>query len=287
MDPFCDDALKIGGGLAIVMASRALTRGSLTESGAIAAFFVAFLSVACGFRGLILFMFYQIGSMATKFKHDKKGILDSTVTTSSARSAEQVLACSIIGISCALAHAYLYGREIAIDFDFNPKESSLAAAIIAHYAACLGDTLSSELGMLSKRSPILITSPKKRVPPGTNGGVTLLGFFVAGLGGAIIGLGGATTDFISGLEVDFVGSIIYGAICGLIGSTIDSLLGATLQATYFDGETQKVQHTGNSGLKHISGKDVLSNVQVNIVSTLITTIIGSMIAPMFFNNGDL
>lgn len=287
MDPFSDDALKIGGGLAFVLSSRALTRGSLTPSGALAALVVATLSVACGFRGFLLFIFYQLGTTATKLKHGKKAKLDGTVTKSSARSAEQVLACSVIGVSCALAHAYLYGREIAIDFDFNPKESGLAAAIIAHYAACLGDTLSSELGMLSTQSPVLITSPKRRVPPGTNGGVTFLGFFVAGLGGAIIGVSGATLDFISSLEVDFVGSIIYGIICGLVGSTIDSVLGATLQATYFDEETQKVQHTHKAGIKHVAGKNILSNVQVNLISTLATTFIGSMIAPLFFNILDL
>eukprot|EP00560_Eucampia_antarctica_P003079 CAMPEP_0197834336 /NCGR_PEP_ID=MMETSP1437-20131217/22062_1 /TAXON_ID=49252 ORGANISM="Eucampia antarctica, Strain CCMP1452" /NCGR_SAMPLE_ID=MMETSP1437 /ASSEMBLY_ACC=CAM_ASM_001096 /LENGTH=286 /DNA_ID=CAMNT_0043438939 /DNA_START=49 /DNA_END=909 /DNA_ORIENTATION=+ len=282
MDPFSDDALKIGGGISVVMASRAASRGSLTPSGILAALVVSFLSIACGFRGFILLIFYQIGTLVTKFKSNTKEKLDGTAATS-ARSGEQVLACSIIGVTCALAHAYFYGKEKSIDFNFDPQESILACAIIAHYAACLGDTLSSELGMLSKRSPVLISSPMKRVPHGTNGGVTPLGFFVSAVGGALIGLGAATLDFITALEVNFVAYVVYGIVCGVVGSTIDSFLGATLQVTYFDERTQLVQHSGHSQLKHVSGADVLSNVQVNLVSTLLTTAIGPMIAPIIFD----
>jgi uncharacterized membrane protein len=60
--------------------------------------------------------------------------------------------------------------------------------LIAHHSTNLADTLASELGMLSKGNPILITSGKS-VPRGTNGGVTFLGTVLSILGGVIIGIG--------------------------------------------------------------------------------------------------
>ncbi len=60
MDPFCGDALKIAGGLATVIVSRAVAKNSLSPSGALAAWVVAFLSVGCGFRGFLILIFYQV-----------------------------------------------------------------------------------------------------------------------------------------------------------------------------------------------------------------------------------
>lgn len=54
-------------------------------------------------------------------------------------------------------------------------------------ACCMGDTLASELGILSKSPPLLITT-FKRVPPGTNGAMSVLGTTVSILGGGFIGL---------------------------------------------------------------------------------------------------
>lgn len=43
-----------------------------------------------------------------------------------------------------------------------------------HFGCCLGDTLASELGILSTHPPILLTTLRP-VPPGTNGGLSLAG----------------------------------------------------------------------------------------------------------------
>ncbi len=60
------------------------------------------------------------------------------------------------------------------------------AGIHRHMACCLGDTFASEIGILSKSTPRLVTTWRK-VPPGTNGGMTLLGTLASACGGALIG----------------------------------------------------------------------------------------------------
>jgi uncharacterized protein (TIGR00297 family) len=89
-------------------------------------------------------------------------------------------------ISTTIQHTMRRAGEI--DFANDPRTSALACSLIAHHATSLADTLASELGILSKGRPILITT-LRRVPPGTNGGVTLLGTGCSALGGVIIGLG--------------------------------------------------------------------------------------------------
>ena len=56
-----------------------------------------------------------------------------------------------------------------------------------HYAAVAADTYSSELGILSKSKPRLITT-LNTVPPGTNGGVTAAGVLAGALGAFTIGI---------------------------------------------------------------------------------------------------
>ena len=51
----------------------------------------------------------------------------------------------------------------------------LSCMYISHYACANGDTWASEVGILAKASPRLVTSLFTReVPPGTNGGMSIL-----------------------------------------------------------------------------------------------------------------
>ncbi len=62
---------------------------------------------------------------------------------------------------------------------------SFPYVFLGSVSAALADTLSSEIGILSKEDPRLITNLSKSVPPGTNGAVSLLGT-LASVGGAAI-----------------------------------------------------------------------------------------------------
>lgn len=285
MKPFDLTSLFLGVSLATALSARSIKRKSLSPSGATAAWFVGFLSIACGLRGLNLIIFYLLGTSATKYKKSIKETKDASASVDSVRGASQVLACSLIAVICSLIHVYFCGEERVIDFKNSYLSSSLACASVAHYACCCGDTLASEMGILSSQKPFLVITPWKSVPPGTNGGITILGTFWSAIGGICIGVGMLLVDSISGIEIYPIDTIVFGFICGLLGSFLDSILGAILQATFYDKDKKLVcSKKTSSSCVQISGYAVLSNVQVNIVSTLITTIVGGfLIGPLIFS----
>ncbi len=98
MIPFSPLAILLGVFVATSLARRGVKRKSLSQSGAVAAWFVGFLSVSTGLRGFVLLFFYQIGTWATKYKKSLKEEKDSTASEGAARGASQVLSCSFIAV---------------------------------------------------------------------------------------------------------------------------------------------------------------------------------------------
>lgn len=281
MIPFSPPAILLGVFVATSLARRGVKRKSLSQSGAIAAWFVGFLSVSTGLRGFVLLFFYQIGTWATKYKKSLKEEKDSTASEGAARGASQVLSCSFIAVALSLLRAIYCGKEEPIDFENDPLAASLTCAILSHHACCLADTLASELGILSSVQPVMITQPWRRVPPGTNGGVTVMGFLWSCVGGFLMGLSQILMDRLSGsVPLNVIFTLVYASVCGLVGSILDSFLGATVQATYYDADTKRIYHAGVNRAKTaelVSGIDILNNEQVNLVSVALTTILGGWI----------
>jgi uncharacterized membrane protein len=131
----------------------------------------------------------------------------------------------------------------------------LVVGIVANYAAVAADTFSSELGILSKSHPRLITSWNlRKVPPGTNGGVTVWGL-VAGLLGSLI-IVTASMALIpfcspkssitglrdaSGWDFNQRQRFTYAmTLWGALGSVLDSLLGGWLQQSVVDTRTGRI-----------------------------------------------
>jgi uncharacterized protein (TIGR00297 family) len=287
MEPFGLKATLLATAIAVLLSARAIKRKSLTTTGAMAAFGVGFGSVITGTRGFNLLVFYQIATTATKYKKEIKATKDGTFTTSATRGPSQVLACSIIAVVLSLVHAIYCGAELAIDFKSQPLASSLTCAILAHHSTCLADSLASELGILSTETPILITQPWRKVPAGTNGGITLWGTLWSAVGGFLIGFAYVVTDYLSGILVPLhaVRLLLLGTVCGLVGSLIDSLLGATLQETFWDNDKKLVYHSDEkpNTATLLTGINLLNNEQVNLVSVALTTALGGLvIGPMVF-----
>jgi len=88
----------------------------------------------------------------------------------------------------------------------------------AGIAAALSDTLSSEVGMLSKRAPRLITS-LEHVEKGTDGGITLLGLAASAAGSVAIA---AVAYYWFPQPAVFL--VVF--LAGILGSLADSFFGA-------------------------------------------------------------
>jgi uncharacterized protein (TIGR00297 family) len=291
----------LGVTLAHRISKSGLKKGSLSKSGALSAFIVASLSLATSWRnGITLLSFYLTSSKLTRVGVKIKGKLEEGVTEGGERGASQVFACSLIGVICACIRRIGVGKDSPLLL--SPSNASslallgdqLTLAYVAFFACCAGDTWASELGILSRSLPRLIVKPWKRVPPGTNGGVSGVGLLVSAIGGLVMGLihglfvpGGiaslipsttasATTLTQFAREVQVLAFV--GFVGGLGGSLLDSLLGATIQATWYDEEAKKIAKRPGPTTRKVGGFGFLSNEMVNVVSTAVSALVVAMLA---------
>ncbi|KAI9626906.1 hypothetical protein KEM48_010089 [Puccinia striiformis f. sp. tritici PST-130] len=197
-----------------------------------------------------------------------------------------------------------------------PLRKALISAALAYWAGCAGDTLASEgspmsrfyfqviytflhislrpptrlrsstkpkidrLGMLSRSKPRLITNLKE-VPAGTNGAVSFLGLTFSALGGFLVG---GVSSFVGDPHEQRGYVILSCALYGLLCSIVDSVLGATLQQTVYSKKEKRVvaksqmKLGGSREIVVICGHDLLTNNQVNLVSSTTTGILAGLLS---------
>jgi len=182
----------------ILFSIFAYRKKSLDGEGAIIASIVGVLVYWLG--GINSFVailtFFIIADFFTKYGRQKKGKQHEKRTTG-----------NILGNSGTAIISLLLGSPIGY---------------FGALSAALADTLSSEIGMLSREKTVLITNPKKKVSPGTDGGVTLLGLEASVLGAVLMAI---VYYFFFG---NWMGAGILIAV-GFFGSFVDSLLGALFE----------------------------------------------------------
>ncbi|MCJ1437107.1 hypothetical protein MMC27_006492 [Xylographa pallens] len=254
---------------------RAYRSESLTPAGIVTATITAVIHALHPWSVFfaLLIVFFIGGTRVTKVKHDVKARLTHSSTGASGgegpRSHIQVLANSGMGSLLVFLHyRQLLARGQAGDASqacWPYGGDLLVVGIVSNYAAVAADTFSSELGILSKSKPRLITSWNLReVPPGTNGGVSLVGTLAGYLGAFTIAVTSALLlpfcwsgsnsaaaklfrDTRSGLHggrewgvQEILLWVTAVTIWGGLGSLLDSFLGGWLQASVVDTRTGKV-----------------------------------------------
>jgi uncharacterized protein (TIGR00297 family) len=234
----------------------------LSGSGSAAAFFAGLLIYSgFGIKGLALLgTFFLTSSLLSKFKHRKKEHLGEIHEKGSARDWAQVAANGGTAALAGLANV-LFPNP----FWILPFSISLASAN--------ADTWASELGVLSKRDPVLIKN-FKRVPRGTSGAVSGFGTASAAAGALLIAL---TACLLFKMNLSWVIAIF---LLGLTGSLLDTILGAFIQAGYRCGicglYTEKIVHCSVKTMR-MTGSKWINNDAVNFLSCFSAAIAGMII----------
>ncbi|KAK3309158.1 integral membrane protein DUF92-domain-containing protein [Chaetomium strumarium] len=264
----------------LLLVYRAWSKKSLTPAGLLAATLTAIAHAVHPWNlpFVLLVVFFLAGTRATHVKENVKANLTLKAGGTSGgegpRNHIQVLANSLTASILSLLHAYQLrsrqqsllaspgGDSAAGSLCFAWGGDLLVIGIIANYACVAADTLSSELGILAKGQPRLITSlTLRKVPRGTNGGVTLTGL-VAGLLGSIIIVTAAmlflpvcTDETASRLgggapwTTEQRRTLIIGlTLWGLLGSIVDSILGGLFQRSVKDARSGKIVE-GEGGVR--------------------------------------
>ncbi|MDP9279105.1 MAG: DUF92 domain-containing protein [Gemmatimonadota bacterium] len=251
-----------GGMLAVAVTFAARRTRSLTMSGAVTAAIVGTLAIAAGWSwGFLLCSFFVTASALSRLGERRKmELVGAIVQKGGERDAKQVLSNGGVFALSALGYLIL------------PAPIWYAAGIGA-LAASTADTWATEVGTLAGGEPISIISGRK-VPPGTSGGVTLIGS-VAGAGGALFIAAGAA---LAHWPVPFAAA----ALGGMAGALADSILGATLQARRWCDlcakSTERLVHSCGTPTRRAGGVAGFDNDAVNAVCSAVGALVAFLLS---------
>jgi uncharacterized protein (TIGR00297 family) len=204
--------------LAILVAFIGWRMKALSSSGAWAAIISGGLIFGLGgipWAALLLTFFVSSSALSKAFSQRKRS-MDEKFSKGSQRDWQQVLANGGLGVLLVLLH-FLF-----------PEKDWIWIAYIGAMAAVNADTWSTEVGVLSRTPPRLITTGEL-VERGTSGGITPLGSLAAFLGGLLVSLVAALMT----PKIHLLLFILGGSLGGMAGSLVDSVIGASVQGIYF------------------------------------------------------
>ncbi|XGI83396.1 TIGR00297 family protein [Halorutilales archaeon Cl-col2-1] len=193
--------------------------GAASVTGALMGTVVGFVtSVVGGFGWLgVLMLFFVLGAASTRYRYNDKIDLGVAEENGGARGATNVLANSAVGLVAV----------VALGLDLGSPTAEISKLVFAgSLATATADTLSSEIGSVHE-TPRLITTFEK-VPPGTDGGVTVQGEVVTVAASVLVAYFSSALGVV---PVETAGFVVVG---GVVGAHIDSVLGATVEGRLMD-----------------------------------------------------
>ena len=276
--------------LAAAISAAAFRARALSSDGAIAAVVVG--TIVFGMGGpawaLLLLAFFISSTALTRWRAATKAAAGEEVAKGGRRDAMQVLANG--GVATLVAALAALRPDLA-----------LFPAFAGAIAAATADTWATEVGLLSRGLPRLITTGR-RVSPGTSGGVTPLGtaaalaggVFIGALAGVLVHLGwtgashsvgdvvaaaSATTRADAGAAARIA---LVTSAAALLAALFDSLLGATVQAAYHcprcNRTTERRVHRCGTRTTRTRGLAWIDNDAVNLGATAVGAVMGWWVA---------
>jgi uncharacterized protein (TIGR00297 family) len=255
-------------------------QGALTVSGVVGTVVVGTLIVGFGgwAWGLLLVAFFVSSSLLSLYRRADKEAVSDKFAKGHRRDLGQTLANGGLGVLLALAYSLL-------------PHPILLAAFVGAMATVNSDTWATEVGVLSRQIPRLVTTGRA-VPPGTSGGVTRDGSLVALSGGLFIGacalffITGERLAFGQPIAIEMVWPLLpIGGVSGLAGAFFDSLLGASVQRIYYcqacNTETEQAVHRCGSRSYPLRGWSWLNNDMVNFISSGVGALVAAGLGAWF------
>ncbi|MCS7133471.1 MAG: DUF92 domain-containing protein [Candidatus Caldarchaeum sp.] len=227
----------------------------LDVKGVVAAVAVGYVVYVLGGRPhfLLLFVFFVVAGFTTRYRYrEKYGEFGKGV-----RTWTNVLS---NGGAAALIAAAGY---------FLDASSSSFIMFAGAISSVFADTMSTEIGLLSKKPPISITTFKP-ASPGTPGGVSVLGLVAGFLTGFIVVAAVVLYDFVSGASWNVVSLTVVCVFSGFTGSLFDSVFGGLFQSRYrciVCGRAVEVKKHCRKETEYISGNRYINNDLVNLLTS--------------------
>ena len=265
--------LFIGFLLASLIGYLAYRRQSLSASGMLGAILTGKVIFGLGGLawGLLLIAFFVSSSALSHYKAGQKEALAEKFSKGGRRDLAQTLANGGAGTAFVIA-GWLWPHPV------------WWAAFVGAMATVNADTWATELGVLSKARPRLVTSLQE-VEVGTSGGISRAGTLAALAGAGLIAffasaftlLGAAGSAVAPGSRPEThvalaLTVLVVATLSGLLGSLFDSWLGATVQSIYYCAACEKETewhplHKCGAPTRPLRGWRWLDNDWVNFLSS--------------------
>jgi uncharacterized protein (TIGR00297 family) len=242
--------------LVLAVALAAVVARAIDSRGFLASAAVGFSVIYGG--GLqwfvVVAVFFVLGVAFTLYKYGYKRRLGGAQGKGGARNWPHILANGGLASIIAVWNLVQPGQP-------------LAAMFLGAVSASAADTAATELGLLSRSQPRLITNPSKAVSPGTSGGVSPLGFAGAMVASVVIGVIALSLGVLQDPYLT-IPACLGG---GLFGALADSLAGAAVQrrghCVVCLKPTEALKHCGEK-TRATRGSPFVENNIVNVLSTV-------------------